>query len=53
MAFVFTWLRLSAAKLLPWARRSAYQSKVGRAAGGAHQAAAAAAAAAATAAMRQ
>jgi hypothetical protein len=27
MAFVFVWLRLSAAKLLSWARRSAYQSK--------------------------
>lgn len=27
MALLFAWLRLSALKLLPWARRSAYQSK--------------------------
>lgn len=27
MAFMFTWLRLSSAKLLSWARRSNYQSK--------------------------
>lgn len=29
MSFLFTWLRMSSNKLLTWARRANYQSKVG------------------------
>jgi hypothetical protein len=29
MAFLFTWLRMSSNKILTWARRANYQSKVG------------------------